>query len=334
MPGVDHTINDEGLELQKHRVWAHVEERLDKRTARSRAYIGLVAGLLGIIGIPSLYFALQSNVVETVKRDISRETQIISDRVAKTNANLQLKMSTLDAQLVESRKLSEEADSLATKLKVANTDADTLTDKLGGQNDEAERLLADLNSRKESADQMMARLQESIDKAQDLSARLEKTERDAARKLASLAGYSERLNALQRRVQENLPSGGGETVEPSATVELSQPDYDAIRIRQEVSTLGQKGSRTQRLLTYSVFVKESETNKDSQEILNTIDKVIYKLNPKWFSKSEYVRNNLDDNFQFTVTVWGVTKVDVEIYIRGGDKIVRTALMSLSEPKTF
>ena len=83
-----------------------------------------------------------------------------------------------------------------------------------------------------------------------------------------------------------------------------------------------------------MFVKESQTNKDSQEILNTIDKVIYKLNPKWFSKSEYVRNNLDDNFQFTVTVWGITKVDVEIYIRGGDKVVRTALMSLSEPKTF
>ena len=350
--------NSSAEELLQHKVWEHVEERLDKRTARMRSTFVLIAGLLGIIGVPSLYFALQSNVVENIKSDIADQTRLITEQVAKENMRIQLQIATLDekvksvnsllkqlddqkknldARIVAAEQQSEVAKALEKNLKDAKQGADALKAEMQVQHNEVRKLLQEMNDRKQNTDRMLIQLKENSDKATDLSLQLEATEKKASQQLASLADYSERLDVLQSRVDETLPVGGGEVAEPLAPIELSSADLDAVRVRQQVSNLDQKtdtGNRNYRLLTYSIFVDKNRTSEDPQRLLNSIRKVVYKMDPKWFSPNEYTRTNRDDNFQFTITVWGITNVAVEIQFTDGNRVFREAYMSMSSSNEF
>lgn len=51
-------------------------------------------------------------------------------------------------------------------------------------------------------------------------------------------------------------------------------------------------------------------------LLRGIDRVVYHLDPRWFSNNEVVRINRDGDFAYNVTAWGATPISVEVFRLG------------------
>lgn len=78
------------FELQKHKIWEHVEERLDKRTSRLRSSFVFAIMLLGVLGIPSLFFTLKISTVNSVKTSIEKETATLRQSLMEEMDQLKL----------------------------------------------------------------------------------------------------------------------------------------------------------------------------------------------------------------------------------------------------
>ena len=104
------------FELQKHKLWEHVEERLDRRTSRTRATFVFAVGVLGIIGIPSLFFALQSSVVSKVEQGIQEETKSMKDDLDRAYTELRRKLADCETMMDKWEKASEQLESEKKKL--------------------------------------------------------------------------------------------------------------------------------------------------------------------------------------------------------------------------
>ncbi len=147
-------------ELQKHKLWEYIEERLDKRTARSRSTFVFAIALLGLIGIPSLFFVLKASVVDKVASDIREQTKILTERVTKNLTTLETTISGLEAQIEKGRQLENELDahtktakSLVEDLAKSTTQAVALMKtseetlrRVEGLRDETEQKLDELKS--------------------------------------------------------------------------------------------------------------------------------------------------------------------------------------------
>jgi hypothetical protein len=51
-------------------------------------------------------------------------------------------------------------------------------------------------------------------------------------------------------------------------------------------------------------------------LLDAIDRVVYKLNERWFSPSEIVKVNKADRFSVSLRAWGPTEIDAAVYLKG------------------
>ncbi|MCH8037340.1 MAG: hypothetical protein IIC53_09455 [Proteobacteria bacterium] len=51
-------------------------------------------------------------------------------------------------------------------------------------------------------------------------------------------------------------------------------------------------------------------------ILDAVDRVVYGADPRWYSPSEFVRIDRDNEFRFTVSGWGPTVLTAQVYFIG------------------
>jgi hypothetical protein len=110
---------------------------------------------------------------------------------------------------------------------------------------------------------------------------------------------------------------------------LSPEERALIRIKVvPLRTNSQNDSgRVLTRLTYSVDVPD----KDSQHFLNSIERVLYVLDPLWFTNNQIERRDPENRFSFSIDVWGYTDVKAHVYLRkGGDSIDFGGRMNLSE----
>ena len=146
-------------------------------------------------------------------------------------------------------------------------------------------------------------------------------------------GIQSNVDALERRVAvlESVQQRGGQgTGVPAETLDnLAR----TLRVRQAPSPVpGSQDSRRAYDLSFSVCVQNGDQCNESG--LNAVEKVIYRLDPKWFSNPTETRISQVDQFSFGVRVWGITRVTTCIYLKGQDRsaVVRTGLMNLTEPE--
>lgn len=122
--------------------------------------------------------------------------------------------------------------------------------------------------------------------------------------------------------------------EDAPVVPLTPAESAAIQIKQEAVTVGNIDStvpgRTFVQLTYSVVIDDPPAETSSDEILKKIDKVVYKLSKSWFDPNEIATSDRENNFSYSVRVWGPTNVEVDIYSVGKKEPVATrrGLMNL------
>jgi hypothetical protein len=110
---------------------------------------------------------------------------------------------------------------------------------------------------------------------------------------------------------------------------LSTEERALIRIKVvPLRTNSQNDSgRVLTRLTYSVDVPD----KDSQHFLNSIERVVYILDPLWFTPNQIERHDPETRFSFSIDVWGYTNVKAHVYLRkGGDPIDFEGRMNLNE----
>ncbi len=71
--------------------------------------------------------------------------------------------------------------------------------------------------------------------------------------------------------------------------------------------------------TFFLDVRTTDETTDAAEpscILDGVDRVVYGADPKWYSPSEFVRIDRENEFRFTISGWGPTELSAQVYFIG------------------
>ena len=103
---------------------------------------------------------------------------------------------------------------------------------------------------------------------------------------------------------------------------------DAIKIRQQaVDAPAPRGrereTRKWRQLTFSVAIDPAHIG--SFDIKKQIEKVVYRFDERWWTDPSKISINRQKDFEYSIMVFGVTSVEVEVFVNGLDKPLQTKL---------
>jgi hypothetical protein len=119
---------------------------------------------------------------------------------------------------------------------------------------------------------------------------------------------------------------------------LTDAEKDAMRIRQEAVSLGAidpaRPGRMFSQITFSVEIKKDAP--DPNKLLGKIERVVYVLDPTWFSPSEIATVNRDDNFAYSLRAWGPTPITARIFTFGNEEptVIRSSRIDTRRTFTF
>ena len=155
----------------------------------------------------------------------------------------------------------------------------------------------------------------------------------------SISILSGRLEALESQTSEIVRDLRVERrLEPIARpTPLTEDEIKTIRIKQvgkQVRDAASDNTRQWYDLTFTVEVETNGNVRDRNKVIEGIDRVVYKLNERWFSNSARTRINKQDDFRMTVRVWGITSVMVEVYVRGRKEPIEWEDSMRLEGETF
>jgi hypothetical protein len=145
-------------------------------------------------------------------------------------------------------------------------------------------------------------------------------------------GIQANVDALEKRLRVlELASGRG----PESSVEMLDTLTSALRVEQTSSAAEvvlkkslPSGFSKHYDLKFSICTQQGDRCEDHG--LDAIEKVVYRLDPRWFSNPNETRSNRADGFSFGVRVWGVTTVTACIYLKGRkEPVVRRGPISLT-----
>jgi hypothetical protein len=199
----------------------------------------------------------------------------------------------------------------------------------------------------ERAEQLIRAAEEKLARVEDRLQQSEATLRQSQDQIAAALRQAQDVNlAIQQRLQsagesaalpdpsEGAAEGGGdvdqqrtEHGEPAAgatscPVGNLVPEQRArIAVRQSVRASAERtGERRLYDNTFRVEVQEGDTTETDGWttgcLLAAVNRVVYSLNPSWFTPARNVRTDPADAFAYSVQVWGSTAIDIEIYLSG------------------
>ena len=228
--------------------------------------------------------------------------------------------------------LKKAGDELA-NLRLLNREIREMFEESKRLKEEAKKELA--NSREE-----LKQLHESLEKIRGGS-----TEYDSLKNaLTSVSEIQKSVGLLDSRFRalENQkirePEGDPRPHKANLFSETDRKEIEAaIHVNQRatpaIPALEQSGRKIVEL-EYTVTMDSTPVTQ-KYEGNKLIEKVVYRLDEKWFSNPESVNINREDNFKMSMQVWGITSVQVDIFLRGSDKAIeRKHLMSLTDAVVF
>jgi hypothetical protein len=200
---------------------------------------------------------------------------------------------------------------------------------------ETKILADDLQAKSRQVDLDMATLREKLKRVAGRDIDILSDQQQTGDNLVNLARSTQATQDSINRLEEKVASLAA-LVEPSLSPVASPAVFDDLSQSlgiQQVATPAPiesaPGGRQAYDLVFTACVWEDKqcTARD----FKAIDKVIYRLDPRWFSAPEETRINPSDQFKLELRVWGSTKVTACIFLNGNDRpIVRSGRMDLHQ----
>ena len=330
------TLRADELEL-----WDRVLERWNKHTGRqvkiAVSTVSFVIVVVGFLGVRSLATMVEETVrsgvqaaAADVRTDIERDTKRLSDQLGKRLATMIVGVAKLDQEAQKARELVTRMEKDAKRFSKLDTE-------IRGRMEKTESRMAGF-----SAD--FARLESGLTATTEkIQSRMAGFGADFARLESGLTATTEKIQTVKddlgRVASAALATAPSQEEDRPASKlpplsELGPGVLDALVIRQVPTRLGKSGTEYGKqtyLLTFSAFVEETVPIKTARALLDSIEKVTYVLSKRWFKPNIRERTNRNNNFQFTVTVWGRTPVEAKAeFVQGAPPVCWSGFMDLEK----
>jgi hypothetical protein len=329
------------LRANELELWDRVLTRWNSHVGRQvkvgASIVTFVIVVVGFLGIRSLDTLVEdsvetgvTNAANQVRADIEKDTGRLSELLSEKLASMTGEVGMLEKEADKAEKLvtdmearSKRFDTLETELNNKLETIKAMTARVDAVNSQVQTLQADLDKTSGKLNEQMASIETLIKTTSD---KLAEVERIASSLAVDVATASAEDTERIADVRKNPPIS-----------ELGPGVLDALGVRLVPTKLADTAKYTRQtyLLTTALFVEPSVPDDKANQLLDAISQVTYTLDERWFSNSEIVRTNRENNFQFTVTVWGVTRVGAKAeFVQGADPICWSSLMSLNNPVEF
>ena len=356
------TLRADELEL-----WDRVLERWNKHTGRQvkivASTVSVVIVVVGFLGVNSLDTMVEERVrsgvvtaAADVRTDIERDTKRLSDQLGKRLATMIVGVAKLDQEAQKARELVTRMEKDAKRFSKLDTEIrgrmEKTESRIAGFSADFARLESGLTATTEKIQSRMAGFSADFARLETgLTATTEKIQSRMAGFGADFARLESGLTATTEKIQTVKDDLGRVASAALATAPSQEEDsrpasklpplselgpgvLDALVIRQVPTRLGKSGTEYGKqtyLLTFSAFVEETVPIKTARALLDSIEKVTYVLSKRWFRPNIRERTNRNNNFQFTVTVWGRTPVEAKAeFVQGAPPVCWSGLMDLEK----
>ena len=203
---------------------------------------------------------------------------------------------------------------------------------------DADRQIAELSQKRDEVEQIRSELERLV--GNDPSAQGEESDPDTIT-LPGLQARTDELDQRVSRIEQELRDMRAASIEVLSATNVDQKSISQIpypltreekqKIAKSIEVVqnaqntqapeGGKTSYSWRTITFTVEPK--------REIDRRIEKVVYAFDPKWWSDPRKVVVDARNNFAYSVRVWGSTKVEIEVYVDGFRKPLRTEVRMMS-----
>jgi hypothetical protein len=236
---------------------------------------------------------------EEVQKSVDSDTKRLSDRLGDKLASMILEVATLEKQAERARSLVDQMEEEDKRVKTIETD---------------------INSRVNGLAANITQI------AEELKANVQKIENKAHQTEQVITSLA--LTAAPSQGVDN-------TITRSSNVSTGALGF--LAIRQVPTPLGKSSSEPSRpnyLLTFSA-VDEGQPQEEARALLDSVGRVTYRLDERWFTPHDFPKTNRADNFQFSVTVWGRTTVKAKAeFVGKAPPICWSGLMDLEKEVKF
>jgi hypothetical protein len=102
---------------------------------------------------------------------------------------------------------------------------------------------------------------------------------------------------------------------------LDKSQVALIGIRQLSTPIPQSVGGWRKTFRNTLYLDVRETDgtigvAKAKCILDAVDRVVYGADPKWYSPSEFVRIDRENEFRFKISGWGPTVLTAQVYFIG------------------
>lgn len=270
--------------------------------ARKKLLTGvfLILGALGTFGFASVFQFYQDGVKfvngEMQTHIASRIAKKADDMVEKAGIEMDAQISDSLRELIAAKKKEIETQMAAVQKNVAATLTQSISDAKGRVTDLVKQTEKDIKIK-------IGEMEKAIKKDAD--------------------AVSERVKQMRIAM---LPQADPKRVDSEIT-QSCDPNYlDAdqiarVAVRQLSEGTGSVPGDTPEVFTNTFFldVRTTDETTDAAEpscILDGVDRVVYGADPKWYSPSEFVRIDRENEFRFTISGWGPTELSAQVYFIG------------------
>lgn len=329
------------LRANELELWDRVLTRWNSHVGRQvkigASIVTFVIVVVGFLGVRSLDTLVQdsvetgvTNAANQVRADIEKDTDRLSELLSE-------KLASMTGEVGMLEKEADKAEKLVTDMDARSKRFDTLE--------------TELNRKLETIESMVARVDEVESRVQSVKANLDRTSARISEQMASIETLikttSDKVADVERIAATLAVDVSAATAEDAGRLadvrksppitELGSEVLEALGVRLVPTKLAETASyaRQTYLMTTALFVDSSLPADQANRLLDSIAKVTYTLNERWFKNPRIVRTNRENNFQFTVTVWGPTRVGAKAeFVQGVPPICWSSMMSLGDPVEF
>lgn len=298
-------------------LWERLHKRWDEKTGRQvkiwGAGVGIGITVAGAFGFTSITGMVEGSVrdgveqaANTVMERVDNDIGRLSDQLAGRLASMRVAVAKLEAD-------AKTADDLIARMQTAAATFDKLDLDL-------EERIAKVKAATRQYEALETELRDRIAKSEAVASQFSGLERKLLASQKSIELVRENASRVDRIVSSIALTAAPsqETVVTEAAMPLAPDDVGALRVRQVPDKLDKsnRAGQSYYLLNYSIAVAKGETGRNPGSILEAIERVTYFFDERWFKKSAIVRQNREDNFNLSLTVWGSTAFRVEAKLTG------------------
>lgn len=338
-PDASKPAEPDPLRAHELELWDRVLHRWNMHIGRQVkigvSVVSTVIVVVGFLGVRSL----DKMVEDTVKTGVTTTEKAIWTEIEKQtlrhSENLVDKLATMTVEVSALEKEAEKARDLVDRMEAQSKRFEELKAKFAAQLESVEGYARRFEEIETHVDGQLATLTETsaaiegqLKSTQDTLARVtENIER--VDQIATTAAYAA---ATATEDDTTRLSAARPSVE-----ELGSNLLDTLGVRQVPTPLARKDQDTRAtyLLTTSVFVDDLIPAETANKLLDSIESVTYTLSERWFKNNVLKRTNRQNNFQFTLTVWGRTTIKAKAeFVGKAPPICWSGLMDLEQETRF